>query len=170
MRKITTTEELQHATEEWAIGTTTIDLVDYILLNFDISHLQPYISNWMKGFDAGDIAVALTAWQKQTIDDVTDEAPMSDFEQDLYQVMDEIATMLVEKNRKYGDAALNPQRIFARADTVEQINIRIDDKLNRIKNRQNDEDEDPESDLIGYLLLKRIVKKRLANEQKEKKE
>lgn len=34
--------------------------------------------------------------------------------------------------------------------------MRIDDKLSRIANRQNDEDEDLEIDLIGYLILKQI--------------
>lgn len=72
------------------------------------------------------------------------------------KVCDEIKAMLLEKNRKYGNAALNPTRVFARSDALEQINVRIDDKLNRIKNRQNDEDEDVEKDLLGYLVLKQV--------------
>ena len=73
-------------------------------------------------------------------------------------VCDEIKELLLTKNRKYGDSALNPCRVFAKSDTLEQLNVRIDDKLNRIRNRQNDEDEDVELDLIGYLILKRIAK------------
>ena len=69
--------------------------------------------------------------------------------------------MLIEKNRKYGDSALNPARIFSRADTVEQLKIRLDDKINRVRNQQNDEDEDVEMDMIGYLVLLRIAKKRM---------
>jgi hypothetical protein len=34
----------------------------------------------------------------------------------------------------------------------------MDDKLSRIMNRQDDEDEDPENDLIGYLILHRVQK------------
>ena len=67
--------------------------------------------------------------------------------------------LLLEKNRKYGDSALNPCRIFSRANAVEQILVRIDDKLNRIKNRQNDEDEDVIMDLAGYLILLMIARK-----------
>mgnify|MGYP001574034209 FL=1 len=67
--------------------------------------------------------------------------------------------MLLDKNRKYGDSALNPQRIFSRADTIEQINVRIDDKLSRLKSRQADEDEDVENDLLGYLILKKVAMK-----------
>ena len=69
------------------------------------------------------------------------------------EVCDEIKELLLEKNRKYGDSALNPCRIFARSDRLEQIRVRIDDKLNRIKNEQGDEDEDVVKDLIGYLVL-----------------
>lgn len=72
---------------------------------------------------------------------------------------DELKAMLLEKNRKYGDSALNPCRVFSRANAVEQILVRIDDKLNRIRNRQNDEDEDVVMDLAGYLILLMIAKK-----------
>jgi hypothetical protein len=74
------------------------------------------------------------------------------------QVCDEIKEMLLEKNRKYGDSAINPIRIFSRSDAMEQINVRIDDKLNRKKNQQSDEDEDIDLDLVGYLVLKRVAK------------
>lgn len=73
------------------------------------------------------------------------------------QVCDEIKEMLLEKNRKYGDSALNPTRIFAKSDSVEQIKVRIDDKLNRLKNAQGDEDEDVVLDLMGYLVLLRVA-------------
>lgn len=73
------------------------------------------------------------------------------------QECDRIKEMLLEKNRKYGDSALNPQRIFSRADPVEQIKIRIDDKLSRIRNQQPDDNEDTIDDLIGYLILLKIA-------------
>ena len=69
-----------------------------------------------------------------------------------------IETLLLEKNRKYGDSALNPCRIFSKADAVEQIKVRIDDKLKRLQNEQNDEDEDVVKDLVGYLVLLMIAK------------
>lgn len=75
-------------------------------------------------------------------------------------VCDEIKELLLEKNRKYGDSALNPTRIFAKSDAVEQIKVRIDDKLNRLKNQQSDEDEDVVLDLIGYLVLLRVAQRK----------
>ena len=74
------------------------------------------------------------------------------------EVTRDLNDMLVEKNRRYGNSALDPLRIFSAADPVEAINVRMDDKLSRIKNRQSDEDEDPEWDLMGYLVLKRVAR------------
>ena len=72
---------------------------------------------------------------------------------------DAIKTMLLDKNRKYGNSALEPLRLFSTADAIEQINVRIDDKLSRLQSGQIDETEDVELDLIGYLILKRIARK-----------
>lgn len=68
-----------------------------------------------------------------------------------------IKRILLEKNRKYGDAALNPVKVFSKLDPVDQIRVRLDDKLKRVQNSQDDEDEDPIIDLIGYLVLLRIA-------------
>lgn len=72
---------------------------------------------------------------------------------------DAIKEMLLEKNRKYGNSALDPVRIFSKASNSEQILVRIDDKLSRFKNRQSDDDEDIILDLIGYLILYRLSTK-----------
>lgn len=89
----------------------------------------------------------------------TDHRPMSESQKAIVAECDAIRSMLLEKNRKYGDSALNPTRVFSRADAIEQINVRLDDKLSRIMNRQHDEDEDVDLDLIGYLILRRIAKR-----------
>nr|DAQ18953.1 MAG TPA: Nucleotide modification associated domain 1 [Herelleviridae sp.] len=66
---------------------------------------------------------------------------------------DELKALLLEKNRKYGNSALEPKRCFSKSSVQEQILVRMDDKLSRIQNRQNDEDEDVFMDLAGYLIL-----------------
>jgi len=77
---------------------------------------------------------------------------------EICKVCDEIKALLLEKNLKYGDSALNPQRVFSRASSVEQLNVRIDDKLSRIKESGTiSVDEDTLQDLIGYLVLLRIA-------------
>lgn len=70
----------------------------------------------------------------------------------------EILDMLLQKNIAYGNSALNPIRIFSNADDFEQLNVRIDDKLNRIKNKKLYAGDNDEDDLIGYLLLKKAKK------------
>lgn len=89
---------------------------------------------------------------------------LSDTQLQIASVCDDIKELLLEKNRKYGDSALNPNRIFSKADAVEQILVRIDDKLNRIQKGAGllANDEDVVSDLIGYLVLLKIALKRAA--------
>jgi hypothetical protein len=71
----------------------------------------------------------------------------------------EIAEMLIKKNISYGDSALNPARLFAQSDSREQLRVRIDDKLNRIKNSQGFAGDNDLDDLIGYLILLKIANK-----------
>ena len=69
---------------------------------------------------------------------------------------DEIKRLLLEKNIAYGNSALNPISIFAKAGAAEGIANRIDDKLNRIKNSQSYPGDNDLDDLIGYLILYKI--------------
>lgn len=71
----------------------------------------------------------------------------------------EIAHMLIEKNISYGDSALNPVRVFSTADATEQLKVRIDDKINRVKNNQGFAGDNDIDDLIGYLILYKIAQK-----------
>jgi hypothetical protein len=73
----------------------------------------------------------------------------------------QIRVMLLEKNRAYGDSALSPIRIFSKSDSSEQLKVRIDDKLSRIKQGDNtlESDDDVIKDLIGYLILLLIQRK-----------
>ena len=85
----------------------------------------------------------------------------SRFDESVWDTLIGIFFLLIEKNRKYGDSALNPVRIFSKASNIEQLHTRIDDKLSRIKNAQDDEDEDVIADLIGYLVLLTIARESL---------
>ena len=70
---------------------------------------------------------------------------------------DSIKHMLLEKNKSYGNSAAEPLGIFSKTTPIEQINVRIDDKLKRIKNGKEYKTDDTVLDLIGYLILRRIV-------------
>tara|TARA_Y100000588_G_scaffold394747_1_gene517025 strand:- start:3878 stop:4135 length:258 start_codon:yes stop_codon:yes gene_type:complete len=66
----------------------------------------------------------------------------------------EIATLLISKNKAYGNSANNPANIFSKGSATDSLCARIDDKLMRIKNSGiNDNTEDTIYDLIGYLIL-----------------
>lgn len=77
---------------------------------------------------------------------------------------DEVKEMLLEKNRKYGNSALNPLRLFSKADPIEQIRVRLDDKFSRLINMPEDENEDVIKDIIGYLVIYKIQQKRMKGE------
>ena len=76
---------------------------------------------------------------------------------DIATTCDAIKDLLLEKNRKYGDSALSPVRVFSKSDPLEQIRVRLDDKLSRLRNQATDEDEDVILDLIGYLVLYKVA-------------
>lgn len=88
--------------------------------------------------------------------------PISDTQQQIVQVCDSVKKLLLSKNRKYGDSALNPTRIFSKAGATEQLLVRIDDKLSRISKGVGlvENDEDVITDLIGYLVLLKISTRR----------
>jgi hypothetical protein len=67
-----------------------------------------------------------------------------------------IKQMLIAKNQAYGNSFADPVRIFSRVTPEDGLNIRIDDKLSRIARGQN-AGEDAILDLIGYLILKRVL-------------
>jgi len=71
----------------------------------------------------------------------------------------QLEDLLLDKNERYGDAALDPMNVFSSANAVSGIRIRIDDKLKRIQNAGLVEDtEDTIQDLAGYLILLMIAK------------
>jgi hypothetical protein len=74
----------------------------------------------------------------------------------IVEVTGELRDLLLGKNEAYGNSALDPIRCFSKADPVEQINVRLDDKLSRLM-RGHAAGEDVEWDLMGYLVLKRVA-------------
>lgn len=72
-------------------------------------------------------------------------------------ILDEIKALLIAKNQKYGNSALEPLGIFSQLSAKDGLLVRIDDKLKRIKNGSLEkDDEDVINDLIGYLVLLKI--------------
>lgn len=70
---------------------------------------------------------------------------------------DAVKALLLRKNAAYGNSALDPVRVFSRADSEEQIRVRLDDKLSRLA-RGSADGEDVELDILGYLVLLRVAR------------
>lgn len=75
------------------------------------------------------------------------------FEQKVQGILHGMADLLVEKNAAYGNSALDPVRIFSKSDTTEQLYVRLDDKINRVKQGHEYPGDDTIRDIIGYCTL-----------------
>ena len=82
---------------------------------------------------------------------------MNDFSNKVSSYLLEIRELLITKNLKYGNSALEPLGVFSKLSAKEGLLVRIDDKLKRIKNGSLEkDDEDVINDLVGYLVLLKI--------------
>jgi|TARA_R100000935_G_scaffold56548_1_gene88347 hypothetical protein len=80
----------------------------------------------------------------------------------IQEVSKRVCDMLIEKNQAYGNSALTPVNIFSKANAIDGLSARIDDKLSRIKNRGiSDRTEDTLFDLCGYFILLIIAQENL---------
>lgn len=70
------------------------------------------------------------------------------------EISDAMKDLLLYKNQKYGDSALNPKGIFYKGDSTNSILIRLDDKLGRvISNKEEKPRVNDVADIIGYCTL-----------------
>ena len=77
---------------------------------------------------------------------------MTDSQQKIADVCDEMKNVLLYKNEKYGDSALHPNNVFYKGDSTNSIKIRLDDKIGRVKNCKETRINDV-ADIIGYSVL-----------------
>lgn len=78
---------------------------------------------------------------------------VSSFESNVRRILDGVADTVVQKNHAYGDSALNPVRIFSSASRMEQLFVRLDDKLSRVQRGHEYPGDDTIRDIIGYCTL-----------------
>lgn len=72
----------------------------------------------------------------------------------IHEIIGAMKDLLLYKNQKYGDSAINPKKIFYKGDSTNSILIRLDDKIGRV---MSNTDEKPRvndvCDIIGYCTL-----------------
>jgi hypothetical protein len=81
------------------------------------------------------------------------DSDLTETQRNIRRVIKSMEHLLIEKNRRYGDAALNPKNVFSKLPAGEAIKIRLDDKLGRIVANGGEPRKNDFSDLIGYLIL-----------------
>jgi hypothetical protein len=90
---------------------------------------------------------------------------LSEVQQMITEECDAVKNMLLEKNKAYGNSAIEPVRIFSKASTEEQILVRLDDKISRLS-RGSAAGEDVVNDLLGYLIILRVCRRINQGEKK----
>ena len=85
--------------------------------------------------------------------------PINKTEMAILDVCNQVADLLIKKNRAYGNSALEPVRIFSKSDEKEQLRVRIDDKLSRFARGEEFPGDNDIDDLIGYLVLLKVAKR-----------
>lgn len=75
-------------------------------------------------------------------------------QQKIHQIMNAMKDLLLYKNQKYGDSAINPKGIFYKGDSTNSILIRLDDKLGRVMSNTEEKPRiNDVCDIIGYCTL-----------------
>ena len=78
----------------------------------------------------------------------------TDTQQEIKNIMDAMKDLLLYKNQKYGDSAINPKKIFYKGDSTNSILIRLDDKLGRVMSNTEEKPRvNDVADIIGYCTL-----------------
>ena len=83
-----------------------------------------------------------------------DEVLYTPTQQKIKDVLEGMKNLLLYKNRKYGDSAINPKKIFYKGDSTNSILIRLDDKLGRVMSNTEEKPRvNDVADIIGYCTL-----------------
>ena len=82
------------------------------------------------------------------------EALLTETQKKIVEITDSIKDLLLYKNQKYGDSAINPKKIFYKGDSTNSILIRLDDKLGRVMSNTEEKPRvNDVADIIGYCTL-----------------
>lgn len=90
---------------------------------------------------------------------------MTEMQKAIAAACDALKEFLLAKNSAYGNSVAEPVRVFSKVSPLEQLQVRIDDKLSRLAKGHALPDEsldDTVLDLIGYLVLWRILRQTTA--------
>jgi len=151
-------ELIKHEKDEFALfkigeREEQVYLIDYDLTSGSRTSLESVFFPYQVNHIADELKAKMI--EKDNGQQEDKAAPL---EKEIKEVCNEMASFLIEKNAAYGNSAAEPVGIFAkRLDTLAQIDVRIDDKLNRLQKGHEYPGDDTIVDLAGYLILRMIV-------------
>ena len=89
-------------------------------------------------------------------------------QQKIKDILSGMTDLLLYKNKKYGDSAVNPKKIFYKGDSTNSILIRLDDKIGRVMSNTEEKPRvNDVADIIGYCTLL-LVSMRITSEDLKK--
>lgn len=85
---------------------------------------------------------------------MSDKIILTETQQKIVDVTEGMKDLLLYKNAKYGDSAINPKKVFYKGDSTNSILIRLDDKLGRVMSNPEEKPRINDiADIIGYCTL-----------------
>ena len=101
--------------------------------------------------------VTMDAVTGMNLADLMSKSPWGDLpptQKKIHEIMGAMKDLLLYKNQKYGDSAINPKKIFYKGDSTNSILIRLDDKLGRVMSNTEEKPRiNDVCDIIGYCTL-----------------
>lgn len=93
---------------------------------------------------------------------------VTETQQKIKDILSGMTDLLLYKNKKYGDSAINPKKIFYKGDSTNSILIRLDDKIGRVMSNTEEKPRvNDVADIIGYCTLL-LVSMRITSEDLKK--
>ena len=94
-----------------------------------------------------DCAIVKMGHRAEDFEDTTTQQKIKD-------ILSGMTDLLLYKNKKYGDSAINPKKIFYKGDSTNSILIRLDDKIGRVMSNTEEKPRvNDVADIIGYCTL-----------------
>ncbi len=107
--------------------------------------------------DVTESEVTMDTVTGMNLADLMGKSPWGDLpptQQKIHEIMGAMKDLLLYKNQKYGDSAINPKKIFYKGDATNSILIRLDDKIGRVMSNTEEKPRiNDVCDIIGYCTL-----------------
>ena len=117
----------------------------------------PKAGSNVKPAPASETHLSMDIVSAMNLADQISKSPWEDLpstQQKIHEILGAMTDLLLYKNQKYGDSAINPKKIFYKGDSTNSILIRLDDKIGRIMSNTEEKPRvNDVADIIGYCTL-----------------